>query len=46
MVIWHDQAQLRVQADQPMALQVDGEAAGEVLGMELHSRPNALRIVR
>jgi len=46
LVIWHDQAQLRVQADQPMALQVDGEAAGEVLGMELHSRPNALRIVR
>jgi len=46
MVIWHDQAQLRVQADRPMALQVDGEAAGEVLGMELHSRPNALRIVR
>lgn len=45
MVVWHDQAQLRVQADQPMALQVDGEAAGEVRGIHLLAVPNALRIV-
>lgn len=45
MVIWHDQAQLRVQADQPIALQVDGEAAGEVSGIQLTAVPNALRIV-
>ena len=44
-VIWHDQAQLGVQADQPMALQVDGEAAGEVTGIRVISVPNAIRVV-
>lgn len=45
MVIWHDQACLRIQADQPMALQVDGEAAGQVAAIQLSAVPNAVRIV-
>jgi diacylglycerol kinase family enzyme len=44
-VLWHDQAQLRITADQPMALQVDGEGAGSALGIDLLAVPGAIRVV-
>jgi diacylglycerol kinase family enzyme len=45
VVSGHDLAEITLQADRPLALQLDGEYMGEVEGARFRSVPRALRVV-
>ena len=44
IVAWHDQAELRITATRPTAMQVDGEVIGEVEDVSFRAVPGALRV--